>query len=469
MDPANRRPLKTALGLALEFVWHKTVIIQAKPKRVWSQLRPLLQDAIKRGIARSRAVVADVGPEGVEAMTRCLEKDALTANATTPGEKSVSLWLTEASADMVRKWLGSNGSRTPSEHSAFCSSMNKLMGRLCKCRRDVHTCPVHAEASVTLADLVWWSADAIYENVPTAVPSLSLAMTLKFSSAQSYAVAVAEALSGAVPSFCHFLCNRVDLKTGEGSSEQAWVPNNAAIEVLISMRPVYLLQMILMALTNLTRSSQPCRFADMSTGKTVKVCRVLLQQFDGEARPPPDDALASNLQQSSKQLSTLLALETVMTTMVADESEWAAAWGKLLWKCMQVADLDDQALAAQVEAMKLKDLGLDVPPKFRHLLSDMSASGGHRIKAEAASPRPRPAAGRLCPDGTAANATPVADGPSFPPEAENPMIRLSDLYTFHPDPLMEHWNVVDMLSLQSQVSAHLYAKAFHPWQCMPML
>ena len=449
MDPGNRRALKTALGLALEFVFHKSIIVHAKPKRVWSQVRPLIQEAIKKGLARTRAVVGDVGPEGVEALTKSLEKDALTASATTAGEKNILLWLTDSSAESVRKWLGVNASRNPSEHSAFCSAMNKLMGRLCKCRRDVHLCPVHAEASVTLSDLVWWAADAIFENVPSAVPSLSLAMTLKFSSTSTTGAVIAAATPGAVPGFCHFLCTRVPVDGDEPDAEHVWMPNNGALEVLIGMRPVYLLHLLLKTLTTLARSSKPCNLADVTPGKLIKVCKALAQDMDSAQAGQADADVA----EQSKGPPLCLALETVVTTMMSDESEWAAAWGKLLAKCLQMADVDENELARRVSVMTLRDIALDVQPKFRHLLTGVSEPGPlrERVKAEALSPRPKA--------GVALNADGQAEGQGD--SLGGAMVQLSQLYTFHPDPNADEWNVLDVLSLQAQVSAHMYARAFH--------
>ena len=134
MEPCNRRCLRNALGLAVEFAFHSKLIVNGKPKKVWSQVRPMLQDIIHKGVAKSKAAMPATAAEGVEQIAKDLVRDAAAVGTSAPGEKNIMLWMTEASAETVRKWLSSNGSTNPCDHAAFCAVKNKVIGGVCKCR-----------------------------------------------------------------------------------------------------------------------------------------------------------------------------------------------------------------------------------------------------------------------------------------------------------------------------------------------
>ena len=460
MEPCNRRCLRNALGLAVEFAFHSKLIVNGKPKKVWSQVRPMLQDIIHKGVAKNKAAMPATAAEGVEQIAKDLVRDAAAVGTSAPGEKNIMLWMTEASAETVRKWLSSNGSTNPCDHAAFCAAKNKLLGRLCKCRRDPSCCPVHAEASATLADVLWWCADAIYEYMPCAVPTFPLAMVVKVSSAPSAAAPVA-GLSGhnapgdsGLPAFCHFLCK--EQKVVEDNQEVTmWVPNNGALEILIRMRPVYLLTLLQTVLQALARgpgnrdSKEPCRFADFAPSRLVKLCEQLLSMLGAtKGKQSPDHGEGTGTGTGESPVPTAAEqLEILLLTMVADESEWATGWVKFISKCMSVTSNLDLAAAEtdvftqRVAGVRVHELGLDVPARLRYLVNDEN----QKVKAEAASPmgKKHPAA-----------AEEISDRGS--PAGEEHA--LCDVYTYHPaDGVI--WNVLDVLSLQSQIAAHLYAKA----------
>ena len=416
-------------------------------------MRPVLQDIVQKGIAKNRAVLPPTSAEGVECIAKDLARDVLTAGSNTPGEKSMMLWMTDSSAEVVRKWLAANGSVNALDHPAFCAARNKLLGRLCKCRKDPSTCPVHAEASVTLADVSWWAADAIFEHMPCAVPTFPLALAVKVSGASPAALSIS-AENGGLPSFCHFLCKELELPD-EQNTTTVMVPNNAALEVLVRMRPVYLLKMLETTMQSLARGhgKEPGKFADFSPPKLLRVSQALLQLLgDGnDASEATDD--------EQKPMPAAVQLETLMITMVADESDWATAWLKFLSKCMSsVTDVctDDAALRDNLSTMCIKDLGLDVPSKFRYLLSDSRRQD--QVKAEAASP----AGKKLASVGIASLTRPAPasvtknDANDGNGSLEEQV--LASVYTYHTTPEIK-WNVLDVLSLQLQITSHLFAQA----------
>ncbi|CAE7444502.1 unnamed protein product [Symbiodinium sp. CCMP2592] len=433
MDPSNRRALLQALGLGIEFAFHGKVIVNTKPKKVWSQVRPLLQDIIHKGLAKSRASLPSSMDSGLERLTENLSRDALTAGSMSPGEKSILLWMTEPSASCVRKWLTTNHAVNACDHAAFCAARSKLVSRMCKCKRDPTSCPVHADASVSLSDLVWWASDAIFEHIPCAVPTFSLALTVKFSDKASLA-----ASNQCVPPYSHFLCKEESV-----AGEPFWVPNSGVLEVLIRMRAVYLLRMLQGALQTVARggagNKEPCKFTDFVAAKLDKVCHTLLAAIEATD--------SGNSATGSTDIPTSAKLEVLLTTVVADESEWATGWTKHLTKCLSLIELgsaSEDEIRDKMHAIQLQELGLDVPSKFRYLLGDS-------VKSEVASPAARKASA-----GLQGNASASVDGGSVTGVTED--LSVSSVYVFH-ETKEAKWNVLDVMSLQMQISAHLLAKA----------
>ncbi|CAE7369191.1 unnamed protein product [Symbiodinium natans] len=446
MDPAHRSALKQALGIAVELVFHGSVIVNGgKPKRVWSQVRPLVQDAIRKGIARSRSVMATSTRDGVAAMASECARESLTAGASNPGERSVALFMTEKSAEAVRKWLAANGSKNHAEHSAFCTAMNKLSSKLCKCRRDTTACPIHSGASVTIPDLVWWSADAIYESVPCAVPTFAVALAVRFAKSQQPQPSSCSSITAAepLPAFCQFLCCKdatPAAQTGTAATDAdaaeadvVMVPNNAALEALTAMRPAYLLTMIPKVLGALSQNpTRKCRFADCQAQSLQSACNALLKIME-----------PANAVKGDSDLPVSTQLEMLLATMVADETDWATGWSKLLTKTigLEMGSAGPEEFQSRLSALTVGDLGLDVPAKFKYMLGRPDQPS---VKDEVLSPGPR----------TKGDAHPGAASEPF--ACGGSLVRLSDVYVFTGD---VPFNVLDVLSIQMQISTHLYAKA----------
>ena len=149
-------------------------------------------------------------------------------------------------------------------------------------------------------------------------------------------------------------------------------PNNSALEVLIHMRAKYLLHMLTDVLAGLARNpDEPCRFADFQATGLIRICQALIAEIEGKAQ----------VSAPASQVSVVSSLEVLMTTMVADESEWATAYCKILLKLLPLANLEQEKLVEGIRAMTVK---LDVPPKFRYLLTGNGNSGP--VKPELAAP-----------------------------------------------------------------------------------
>ena len=164
-----------------------------------------------------------------------------------------------------------------------------------------------------------------------------LAMVVKVSSAPSAASPVA-GLSGhnapgdsGLPAFCHFLCK--EQKVVEDNQEVTmWVPNTLARG------------------PGNRDSKEPCRFADFATSRLVKLCEQLLSMLGAtKGKQSPEHGEGTGTGTGESPVPTAAEqLETLLLTMVADESEWATGWIKFISKCMSVTSNLDLALLRQM-------------------------------------------------------------------------------------------------------------------------
>ncbi|CAE7908136.1 unnamed protein product, partial [Symbiodinium necroappetens] len=418
--PSHRRVLKQALAIGMEFAMHKNVVVQGKPKRQWSQLRPVLQGIIQAAVAppSSKASSAFQGPESTVPVS----------STASPGEKSVMLFMTEASAEIVQKWLDANKSINHMEHSAFGSAVGKLSSRLCKCRQDPSSCPVHAQATMTCADLLWAASEVVFEHVPASVPTLAIAMTVMFSDSKNK--------DTEIPTWCRFLCKKAE-QPGDPSvstEEQPWLPNNNALETLISMRPLYLLDMLCKVVGRLEKKGARARFADFQASRLIELCEYLKLGLKKDKSDIPDEEAHALL---------VLRLEMLLATMVVDETGWAASWSKLLTYCMADSKLTAEEMKDRAKNVKLGELDLDVPPKFKYMLGEPSES---EVKQESLSPEQAKKPSR-------------ATSSDEPFQHGETQVRVPDVYAFKGAAGKSSFNVLDVMSLQMQLTAHLFAKA----------
>ncbi len=94
-----------------------------------------------------------------------------------PGARSVSLWMNKEAASEVQRWTAMNNSSELSSQASFVSTSNRVIKKLGisgDMDNDV------AITNLTVPDLIWMFTESIYETIPTAVPSLALAVVLKF-------------------------------------------------------------------------------------------------------------------------------------------------------------------------------------------------------------------------------------------------------------------------------------------------
>ena len=139
----------------------------------------------------------------VEYLTSQLASASQSAkDADAPGARSVSLWMNKEAASEVQRWTAMNNSSELSSQASFVSTSNRVIKKLGisgDMDNDV------AITNLTFPDLIWMFTESIYETIPTAVPSLALAVVLKFAE-PSLQLQSGDAATAVVPPFCDFLC-----------------------------------------------------------------------------------------------------------------------------------------------------------------------------------------------------------------------------------------------------------------------
>ena len=171
-------------------------------------MRAPLQDLIRKAVTKLKSSV----PNGEVCDVVAFLTDQLAAAATrattqqSPGARSVNLWMTPQSASDVQRWASLNNSVTMTTQSSFVSATNKICRRLGLLEN-----PDDRDddgLQMTLADIMWSFAEVIFDEIPAAVPSLSMACVLKFAEAAAqHAQSEAGIKDPAVPTYCNFLCH----------------------------------------------------------------------------------------------------------------------------------------------------------------------------------------------------------------------------------------------------------------------
>ncbi|CAJ1353145.1 unnamed protein product [Effrenium voratum] len=203
LDPANRDALRLALSSGLQLAFRKSVILNGKPKKVWSQVRPLLQDMIRKSVAKLNASLVGFDNSEIAAnITKMAEQEKQRARSA--ASRDLEGWLVESAVDCVRGWVKRNPSASHLDHSTFAVVWRTVCARICSCASATEpskTCPAHAMCSLSLADIIWWMSEIIFEHIPFAVPTVPMALTCRV---QQH---TPSDRAPHVPPSCAFLCN----------------------------------------------------------------------------------------------------------------------------------------------------------------------------------------------------------------------------------------------------------------------
>ena len=182
------------------------------------QVRPQLQDMVRK--------VHAVLPKGDtdDIVQRLLGQMADgEGQGSSDGKKQpASLPVTAASnkeaCGQVRSWIDTNVSKNVEQHPAFARFKQKLKNELCCCsdaRRKSEHCQLHGHNSeffsLSIHDIMYYAASAVFEAVPPYVPTVAMGLNLIHESQRGlYETDAETAMSATYPSCCDFLMVKKD-------------------------------------------------------------------------------------------------------------------------------------------------------------------------------------------------------------------------------------------------------------------
>ena len=184
------------------------------------QVRPQLQDMVRK--------VHAVLPKGdtddiVKRLLGQMADGECEGQGSSDGKKKPAcLPVTAASnreaCSQVRSWIDTNASRQVESHPAFARFKKKLKNELCCCsdaRRKSEHCQLRGQNSeffsLSIHDIMYYAASAVFEAVPPYVPTVAMGLSLIHESERAlYESEVETAMSASYPSSCDFLMMKKD-------------------------------------------------------------------------------------------------------------------------------------------------------------------------------------------------------------------------------------------------------------------
>ena len=192
-----------------DIIWHHSSLISVSRL---TQVRPYLQDVIKKAALKFKSTLPGQDQSEVMAnMEVALERESLMSSCGSVGEKGVMMWLTESASNLSQRWLKGNDSKSVKDHPAYVAILPRMLNTICTCKKDPSSCPSHELGSMTLADLCWSFGDFIFEVVPSAVPSLAMALNLK-----------ATDQNPSIPEVCRFMCEKMVADQADQVTRLTW-------------------------------------------------------------------------------------------------------------------------------------------------------------------------------------------------------------------------------------------------------
>ena len=240
---------------------------------ITNKVRVALQDLVRKAITQLKASVpsGDV-PDVVQFLQNQLaESGRIQCDADqSPGARSVNLWMTAASASDVQRWLSSNNSADVKCHVAFISVVNAAKKKLGLGPDGCND----AEWSKNLSDCIFTLAEAIFDQVPAAVPSLAIAVVVKLSEGNSETGVADDTTT--VPSFCNFLCVQETMeKVNEVSAYANDCNTNSNLDVAEYAIYVDVMRRATQAGETLQRKVWRPRNDTLHTLSTIRACYML--------------------------------------------------------------------------------------------------------------------------------------------------------------------------------------------------
>ncbi|CAE7717113.1 unnamed protein product [Symbiodinium sp. CCMP2456] len=259
------------LSFALEFAFTGSVRLQkTKPLKVWSQVRPALQNLFVAALSRGQAALPggstseeilgklaqDIAAEGATSLRSLGSTPRSSHDGATQG---ADVLRNPTACQECMSFLMTNREKDIRKQPAYFACMSKLRTALCQCPQSPDewdastTCSFH-DSLHTVADLTWAISTIMEQEsvIPASAPAvgaagLQLVMKVqeqaekeKVESAQ----ATGDMLQSAIVKEGRFLLE----KQGEGSAddgETKWALNGSLVESLLTVRAKYVLSTML--------------------------------------------------------------------------------------------------------------------------------------------------------------------------------------------------------------------------------
>ena len=377
-DPAIEPTFRDAVRICMEFAFYGVVQVSGRTKKIWSQLRPCVQEMVRKCAARKKAVL----PGGnVTDIFRSMQAELSLAEteAGGPAEQNLkSRFMNSAAAKIVQKWIEMNNAADVTAQPCFQAALSAILAEVCVCRRGNNNCPAHDLGTLSLADLLYLIADAVHQHVPAAVPGFAVGLILCF--AEKEATNADGLRAEQFPSCGQFLCHGEEvIETPDASDPDTttrvtlYKPKNESLKKLVALRGLYICNLIksLMHLLQLPQEgAQPA--GKSKVAKAKKTCFVdcqvqdLQQAADALLATTTEDGDGGNTlcQEVVGKLETLLAASA---SSAEDEVDtlWCSSWAKLI--AMTIRD--------GVPPTKLEALALDLPDEFKYMIKHEISDG----------------------------------------------------------------------------------------------
>ena len=162
-----------------------------------------MQDMIRKAIIKSKGTLTGRdNAEIAENITRNAEQEK--HRQTSAASRSLECWIIQSAATTVEKWLKQNNQLSIKQHSAFTAVCKATIAKVMGCsdigEKEKIKSKGDRSCSASLADLVFWMTESIFEHVPYAVPTVPMALLS----------GTAKSPDMALPSFVDFLCEKVE-------------------------------------------------------------------------------------------------------------------------------------------------------------------------------------------------------------------------------------------------------------------
>ena len=161
------------------------------------EVRAALQDLVRKAVQKLKAAVPAGQTEDIVAYLTSelgVGGDGTTQRSA-PGAKSVNLWMTAESAEIVKRWARMNNHTNVMQQPSCVTATQQVS-------RSLQLDAEKISLSLSLSDCLWSFAEAIFEHVPAAVPTMAVATVAKIGTHQGD-------MKDVLPQFCHFLCSEV--------------------------------------------------------------------------------------------------------------------------------------------------------------------------------------------------------------------------------------------------------------------